>query len=117
MAEDFFQRAKRVTFPKLKASAMSLMIVSDPDPKLCLELGAAILFDKPILALVPRGQTCPLSLRTVAHKVLEISNPPSSGDAVAIEEALRELEKTWEFRKGAAPDSILDSKPSEPDRK
>ena len=42
--KNWLERARREMFPKLAASAMSLMIInSQPDPKLCLELGAAIL--------------------------------------------------------------------------
>jgi hypothetical protein len=32
---------------KMKQSAMSIMILAEPDAKLCVELGAAILYDKP----------------------------------------------------------------------
>jgi hypothetical protein len=39
----WFDRARREMFPKMKESALSLIIYdSEPDPKLALELGAAI---------------------------------------------------------------------------
>ena len=59
-------------FPKMKASVMSLVIGSEkPDIKLALEVGAAILFDKPLLIVVPPGRTISASLRRVATLVLE----------------------------------------------
>jgi len=50
--EAFFDHARREMFPKMAGSAMVISIISaEPDPKLCLELGAALLFDKPIIAV------------------------------------------------------------------
>ena len=70
--KDFLFRAERDMFPKMKASVMSLVIGSEkPDVKLALEVGAAILFDKPLLIVVPPGRTIPASLRRVATVVLE----------------------------------------------
>ena len=67
----YFLHAQREMFPKLKSSAVSIAIMSDdPDPKLCLELGAAILFDKPILALVPDDRPLPANLKRVAAAVV-----------------------------------------------
>jgi len=40
MMDDYLEHARREMFPKMKASAFSLVIVGDPDPKLCLEIGA-----------------------------------------------------------------------------
>ena len=70
----YFLHAKADMFPKLKGSALSLIVAGDPDPKLCLELGAAILFDKPIVVLVPEGRALPANLKRVASAVIE-GNP------------------------------------------
>ena len=67
----YLAHAKADMFPKLKGSALSLIIAADPDPKLCLELGAAILFDKPIVVLVPEGRVLPANLKRVASAVVE----------------------------------------------
>jgi hypothetical protein len=96
--DDFLERARREMFPKMKGSAMSMMIVDEPDPKLCLELGAAILFDKPILCIVPKGRHVPLALRTIAHRIIEVDNPPTETDGRAIVAAANELIEAGRFR-------------------
>lgn len=70
--DDFYERAKRNLFPKMKESDMSIAIYhSDPDPKLCMEIGAAILFDKPLILVVPDEATLiPANLSRVASKIV-----------------------------------------------
>ena len=70
---EYLEHARVEMFPKLKNSAMSLTIVGNPDPKLCLELGAAILFDKPIIALVFDGRAVPANLARVATEIVQTS--------------------------------------------
>jgi hypothetical protein len=73
--DEFFKHAREEMFPKMKSSAMSVTIVppddADPDPKLCIELGAAILFDKPIILLVPSGRTVSANLRRIASAIVQ----------------------------------------------
>lgn len=76
--DEFLEHARKEMFPMLKGSVMSLIIASDePDPKLCLELGAAILFDKPLIVLVPPGKHVPANLKRVASVIVEgdFNNP------------------------------------------
>jgi len=73
--EQYLEHAKSEMFPKLKSSAISVTLLNDnPDPKLCLELGAAILFDKPLIIVVSRGERVSSNLRRVATVILE-GNP------------------------------------------
>lgn len=68
-------------FPKMKDSALTVIIAGEPDPKLCLELGAAILFDKPLIVAVPRGSKVSSNLKRVASAIVELDmNDPSSQD-------------------------------------
>ena len=70
----FFEQARRELFPKLRDSAVYLGITpEDPDPKYCLELGMAIMLDKPIILLIPEGRTIPRDshLWRVADEVIE----------------------------------------------
>lgn len=67
----FLRRAKEQMFPKMKNSAISVMILGDPDPKLCIELGAAILYDKPILVLVPEDANIPANLTRCASAIIQ----------------------------------------------
>ena len=70
-----------------------LAIHSDkPDPKMCLEIGAAILLDKPIILCVRKGLPVPENLRKIA-KLVEI-------------EADGELS---ELSKGRVEDAIYDT--------
>jgi hypothetical protein len=98
--DDYLDRAQRQTLPLMEASWMAVMIGGKPDVKLCLEIGAAIMFEKPILVIVPKGRTIPLSLRTIAHKIVDdvdLQNPDSKR---RIQAAIEELMETWKFRKG-----------------
>lgn len=77
----FFRRAKEYMFPRMKASAMSLTVLTaDPDPKLCIELGAAILFDKPIVIVAPPDVPIPANLkRLAAHIIQGDMSDPATG--------------------------------------
>lgn len=71
-ARDFLFRAEQEMLPKMQQSAMALVIGSDhPDIKLCLEVGAALLFDKPLIIILPPGGTIPHRLRNLATVVLD----------------------------------------------
>ena len=69
---DFYESARRELFPKMKDSSLSVTIFnSKPDPKLCMEIGAAILFDKPIIVVVPdETMLLPATLARVASKIV-----------------------------------------------
>jgi hypothetical protein len=69
--KEFLEAAEADMFPKLQSSAMSITILGKPDPKLCLELGAAILFDKPLIIFAPPGTTVPANLRRCASAIIE----------------------------------------------
>lgn len=92
--KDFLHRAERDMFPKMKGSAMSLVINDDkPDAKLALEVGAAILFDKPLLVVVPRGSAVSAALRRVATKVIEIDDFSSPDAQVKLQCAIDDVLK------------------------
>jgi hypothetical protein len=100
MSDEYFEHARREMFPKMKSSALAVIIAGDPDPKLCMELGAAILFNKPIIVTVPRGREIPLSLRTIANKIVEIDVEDREGTARKLNAAVDELLKSLPFRAG-----------------
>lgn len=89
----YLRRAQEEMFPKLESSAISVTILSGkPDPKLCLELGASILFDKPIIVLVPDDTPVPANLKRCASAIVE-GNPrdPATLDRLrrAIDQVLK----------------------------
>ena len=77
--DEYYRHAKKTLFPKMKSSDMSIAIIgSDPDPKLCMEIGAAVMFDKPIILIVRDYATkVPANLKRVASAIIygEHSNP------------------------------------------
>jgi hypothetical protein len=87
----WLKRARDEMFPKLKDSAMQISILTgDPDPKMCVELGAAILFDKPIIVWVPRDMKVPVNLKRVATHIIQGDvNDPS--DVEELKRAIRDV--------------------------
>lgn len=93
-AKDWLFRAERDMFPKMKASMLSMVVNSAPDAKLALEIGAAILFDKPLVVVALKGQTVPQNLRRIASEVVEIDNYQSPEGQAKVRAAIeRELAK------------------------
>lgn len=73
--DDFFEHARQEMFPKMAASSMVVTLLSgEPDAKLCLELGAALLFDKPILLVVYGPVDLPERVRRLAAAVVELED-------------------------------------------
>ena len=84
---------KRTLFPQVDGSAVWLGISpsGQPDAKFCVELGAAILYDKPILVVCPRGRTVPPGLRRIAHAVVEDVEWGTEAGREAVQRALAGL--------------------------
>lgn len=73
MSDDYFEHARKDMIPKMRDSALTLTIYSGTvDPKLCLELGAAILLDKPIIVALKRGVAAPANLKRCATRIVEV---------------------------------------------
>jgi hypothetical protein len=90
--KDFFFRAQREALPRIKESAICTCILSStPDAKQCLEMGAALLFDKPILVVVKRGFAIPDNLRRAAKSIIEVSGSMTDEDNRKVQEALAEM--------------------------
>ena len=88
--KDFLFRAQRDLFPKMKASALSMVIGSDePDAKLALEIGAALLFDKPLILVVQKGRKVSAALRRIAHSIVEVDDFASPETMGKLRDAIR----------------------------
>jgi hypothetical protein len=78
--EEFFRGlqagAEVDLFPKMRGSRFAVSIVDgQPDVKLCMELGAAMFFDKPLIVLVKRGAwIIPARLRKFCDAVIEFDD-------------------------------------------
>jgi hypothetical protein len=67
----YLQHAEQEMLPKMRGAALSLAILATPDAKLCLEIGAAILFDRPLILLVPdRNMRIPANLKRCAVAII-----------------------------------------------
>jgi hypothetical protein len=63
--------AETEMLPKMKGSALCISITApEPDIKLCLEVGAAILYDKPLILLVPEEMQISANLKRVASRII-----------------------------------------------
>ena len=69
--KSYLQHAAKKMFPMMESSAISITILGKPDPKLCLELGAAILFDKPIIVVAAEGMPIPANLKRCASAIVQ----------------------------------------------
>jgi hypothetical protein len=69
--QEWLENAANDMFPKMKDSACSIAIFSGKvDPKFALEIGAAILFDKPIVLLVTKDEQLSPSLERAAAAIV-----------------------------------------------
>jgi hypothetical protein len=93
VVRDFLKQFGERGLPKMMESAMCCVLGSDrPDPKLCLEIGAAILLDKPLILCLPRGRSISVNLRTCATAIVEV-NPDGSMTEEQMDEFERAIER------------------------
>jgi hypothetical protein len=72
VVEKFLQQFGARGLPAMMDSTICCVIGSDqPDPKLCLEIGAAVLLDKPLILCLPRGRSISFNLRAAATAIIE----------------------------------------------
>lgn len=101
-SKKFFKHVEAVTIPKMRECVVSLTIFSGKvDVKLCVELGAAILLDKPILVVVERDTRIPVNLKRCASRIIEIDfdrMDPRSQEKIraALDEILKNDERAKE---------------------
>lgn len=72
--EEYMDRFRRDALPHLENSAFVLIIAPDDknaDLKLAIEVGCAILFDKPLVDFKGKDRTVSARLRAIADHVIE----------------------------------------------
>jgi hypothetical protein len=85
--QEFFDHFERYGLPAMKESAMCIAIHGEKiDAKMCLEIGAAVLLDKPIIITVVRGAAISPALRRVASEIVEFD--PSADGQKQIQSAI-----------------------------
>lgn len=71
--EAFERDVRENLFPKVADSAFVMSIVPDePDVKICLELGAAVFYNKPLVLVCFNGREIPAKLRKIADEVVMV---------------------------------------------
>ena len=76
--------------PKVQGSSLTAIIAprNGPDIKFSVELGLAIMLDKPLILICEPEQVIPEKLRAIADAVVEVNW--RGGDPVRTQEAIRE---------------------------
>lgn len=89
MLQDF----RRRVMPNIKDShfALTLLAGGIPDVKQCLEVGASVLMDKPILVLCINKAQCPRHLLKIASEVVEVEDIRSPEGSKKVQEAIRRV--------------------------
>lgn len=92
--DKFVDRARRELVPKIEGSQIFVSITPQSkekvDIKFALELGLAIMYDKPICAVIQPGTPIPEKLARVVDRFVEMDfNDPTQSDRLT--EALNEM--------------------------
>jgi len=67
----WLERAEREMLPNMENSRIALAVLDGKiDAKLCLEIGAAVLYDKPILIMATDASEVPANLAKCAAKIV-----------------------------------------------
>jgi hypothetical protein len=74
--QEFLRHAQEDMFPKLQNSVMTFAIFDENkvDAKIALELGATILFDKPLIVVADKNKLIPARLLRIADAVIDIED-------------------------------------------
>jgi hypothetical protein len=86
--------------PKMRDSAHILMIAPNMaekfDIEFALQIGAAILLEKPLILLVDRTRTIPPKLRAIADRIIETDLDNVTMDSDSIQKQLAQAFKDFE---------------------
>lgn len=99
---NFADRVLTEMFPKLKASAMTISPVppGEADVKFWVELGASIMLDKPIIAVLLGGRTCPHKLTLVADEVVHLVSPDDPEGLADMQAAIARVSERLDKKNG-----------------
>ena len=98
-ARAFLLHALEEMAPKMDGSAFVMQLVPDDvgEPKFWVELGASIMMDKPILAVVTSDRPIPEKLRLIADEIVTLDQglaTPKAKEQIA--EALQRMQEKGE---------------------
>lgn len=90
--KDYCKRVREGLIPKVKDSSLVVSIVpaGEIDIKFAIELGMAVMMDKPIVAVIPPGTPVPEKLARVVDRFVELDfRDPTQRERLA--ETLKEM--------------------------
>lgn len=83
--------------PQLSSSAMTIQLLPDEegkiDPAFCLQLGASIMLDKPIVAVAIEGRDIPPKLQMIADEIVTLPDGVSPEGAEQMQTAIERIGK------------------------
>ena len=86
--QTYLARAESEMLPMMENSAIAITLVTGKlDAKICLEIGAAVLLDKPIIAVICEGAKVPANLKRVASVIIE-GNMTDAATRVKLQQAI-----------------------------
>ena len=90
---EYVQHVRATLYPVIRDSAVYVGLTpsGEPDVKWCLELGTAIMFDKPIVVVAWGGRQIPAGLRRIAHQVIETDSLESDDFRRQLDDAIARL--------------------------
>jgi hypothetical protein len=89
--KEWLEHAEAEVLPKMHSSAFSIALISRKvDAKLCLEIGAAILLEKPLIVLAMPGAKIPPVLARLAHEIVR-GHPRDAETKKHLTEAIESL--------------------------
>ena len=93
--QEWAERTRTHVMPMIQESALVISLVpkGDADVKFAVELGLAIMLDKPLLIVVQPGQIIAGKLRQVADEIVEWE--PGNEDRSALEMAMARIRKRF----------------------
>jgi hypothetical protein len=93
-AKEFLFHAEMEMFPKLEASAMSMVVCDGRhDAAMAVQLGAMLLMDKPLIVVVVKGAKVPAKLRMIADEVVEVEGISGEQDQQALVQAVHRMKE------------------------
>ena len=93
--EEYLEHARKELVPKMPGSAFVMTLVpgGEPDLKFCLELGLAIMLEKPLIVAVSPGSHVPERLMQIAAAVVEVDMEDPSKGAQELGRVMARLKK------------------------
>jgi hypothetical protein len=100
----YVKHVRETLVPKIEGSSIFISITpgnpKQVDVKFAVELGLAIMYDKPIIAVIAPGTKIPEKLARVVEKFVELENPQDPTGRERLIEAITEMMDEEKQKKG-----------------